>query len=220
MLFYAIPRRDTNALAHTLLKKFGSLGRLLRADARDIAHVDGIGEQSAILISLVGSLMLREASAPAGKTVRLKSIDAAIRYVQGLFEGKTEEQFYVVCLDAHCAVLHTELLSRGTATQAPVYVRHITESVIRSGADKVIVAHNHPGGNPQPSKKDIETTQRILLAMDALDIDLLDHIIVGAADAFSLAEKILLRGKYPEKDARLAQYGERVMQDLPSFLQR
>ncbi len=220
LLFYALPRRDTNALAHTLLEKFGSLDRLLHADIKDIARVDGIGEQSAILISLAGGLAARSASDKRGKAPKLKSIDIAINYVQTLFQRKTEEQFYVVCLDAHCAVLHTELLSRGTATEAPVYIRHITESVIRTGAHKVIVAHNHPGGSPQPSKKDIDTTQRILLAMNALGIDMLDHIIVGKNDAFSLAEKILLRGNYSEKDARIAQYSDRVMQELPSFTQR
>lgn len=214
LLFYALPRRDTNALAHTLLEKFGSLDRLLHADLKDVARIDGIGEQSAILISLVGGLMAKSSASGISKSPKLKSIDKAIRYIETLFKGKTEEYFYVVCLDAHCAVLHTELLSRGIATEAPVYVRNITESVVRTGANKVIVAHNHPGGSSQPSKKDIETTQRILLAMDALDIDMLDHIIVGKEDAFSLAEKILLRGNYPEKDARLAQYTDRVMQEL------
>ncbi|BDF58058.1 hypothetical protein CE91St36_08750 [Christensenellaceae bacterium] len=219
LLFYAIPRRDTNALAHILLEKFGSLERLFQADIKDIACIDGVGEQSALLIKLVFDLARRSAqTSPVAP--KLKSIDSAIRYAQDLLTDKTEEQFYVICLDAHFSVIHTELLSRGTATETPVYIRHITESVVRSGADKVIIAHNHPGGSAQPSKNDVETTQRILKAMDALEIGFLDHVIVGKADAFSIAEKLLLRSDYPEKDARFAQYSARVMQDLPSLFQR
>lgn len=220
LLFYALPRRDTNALSHTLLEKFGSLERLFQADVKDIAGIDGIGRQSAILIKLASDLARRSVQDDISKSPKLKSIDAAIRYAQALLADKTEEQFYVICLDAHFSVIHAELLSRGTATETPVYVRHITQSVIRTGADKVIVAHNHPGGSAQPSKNDIETTQRILKAMDALEISFLDHVIVGKSDAFSIAEKLLLRSDYPERDARFAQYSARVMQDFPSLFQR
>ena len=214
-MFYALPRRDTNALAHTLLQKFGSLENLFHADAADIARVDGIGEHTAVLIRLIADLYTRSMRDSYQARTKLDSIDAAIRYAQLLLENKAEEQFYVICLDAHCALRHTERLSRGIATETPVYIRHITESVIRSGAAKVIIAHNHPGGSALPSSQDGQTTKKVLQAMNALSIEFLDHIIIGDGDAFSFAEKILLHGGCREEEARIAQYAGRVMQDYP-----
>ncbi len=215
LLFYAIPRRDTNDLAHLLLQKFGSLAGLFNAELADIANVEGIGVRSAALIKLVPELTRKYwLSQSQEDQPKVSSILAAAEYARTLLHGKTSEHFYVVCLDAQYRVKSIDLLSRGTATEAPVYIRHITECVIRCGADKVFVTHNHPGGKPQPSKQDVATTMSILSAMDALCIEFLDHIIIAEQDFFSFAQNILQKRNYSIEDARAAQYSGSVMQYL------
>lgn len=216
LLFYAIPRRDTNELAHRLLHKFGSLKHVFDANAADLALVEGIGESAAALIKLQSELSRKYWLNDLAEGTKITSIESAIEYVKHLFRGKLQEEFYVICLDAHFRVRHTERLSRGTATEAPVYIRHITEVVIRTGTEKVMVAHNHPGGSCLASVSDIETTSHIFNAMHALSISFLDHIIIGTDDAFSFSERLLLQdedNKLTPKEARAAQYSGRVMQD-------
>ncbi|WP_330598660.1 RadC family protein [Christensenella tenuis] len=218
LLFFALPRRDTNALAHELLDRFGSLRNVFDADTADLARIKGIGENAAVLIKLQSELARKYWLADLAEQTTLSSIQSAIDYVSLLFRGKTREEFYVVCLDPHFRIRHTDRLSHGTATEAPVYVRHIMETVIRTGSEKILLAHNHPGGSAYPSDKDISITQQIASAMDAVSVSLLDHIIIGEKDAFSFSEKLLTLNNYPKDAARTAQYSGRVMQDLPQRL--
>lgn len=183
-----------------------------------MARIKGIGESAAVLIKLQSELARKYWLADLVEQTSLSSIQSAIDYVTLLFRGKSSEEFYVVCLDPHFRIRHTDRLSRGTSTETPVYVRHIMETVIRTGSEKILLTHNHPGGSAHPSDKDISITQQIAAAMDAVSVSLLDHIIIGEKDAFSFSEKLLTLNNYPKDSARTAQYSGRVMQELPSHL--
>ncbi|MEF9989751.1 MAG: DNA repair protein RadC [Christensenellaceae bacterium] len=214
LLFYALPQKDTNPIAHELLNQFGSLANVFDAEISDLISVDGIGEYSATLLHLVFEMSRKYWISRKKPDFKITSIASAAEYANVLLRGKSFENFYVICLDAQFHVKHTELLSRGTSTQAPVYIRHITESVIRSGTEKVLIAHNHPGGNAHPSKQDIDVTTKILQAMNALDIEFIDHIIVSDDDYFSFAETMLPKDHYSKEQARAAQYSGGVMQNF------
>ena len=218
LLFYALPRRDTNSLAHELLARFGSLKNIFDADAADIARIKGIGENAAVLIKLQSELARKYWLSDIEEHTMLSSIQSAIEYASLLLRGKTKEELYVVCLDPHFRVRHTDRLSRGSATETPVYVRQITETVIRTGAEKILLTHNHPGGSAHPSKKDLLITEQVVAAMDAISVSLLDHIIIGEHEAFSFSEKLLTLGGRPAANARAAQYSGHVMQELPAWL--
>lgn len=218
LLFYSIPRSDTNPPAHTLLEKFGSLRELLDADMADIKLIDGIGENSAMLIRLVSELSRRYFLHDKRQSFKITSIDSAEKYIRGYFTGRHYEEFYVFCVDAQYRIKSADKISTGTTKETAVYIRHIAQSVIRSGTEKILVAHNHPGGKASPSKNDIETTLRIKNAMDALSIDFLDHIIVGENDYFSFAAELQLDRGISQDEARAAQYSGGVMQSItPDF---
>lgn len=208
LLFYALPRRDTNALAHELLDRFGSLRNVFDADPADLAQTAGIGESAAVLIKLQSELARKYWLKDMEEQAALSSVQAAIDYAGLLFRGKMKEELYIVCLDPRFRVRHTERLSRGSATEAPVSIRQVMEVVVRTGAEKILLAHNHPGGSAQPSKKDIAMTRQVAAAMDTVSVTLLDHIIIGEKDAFSFSEKMLSpadavhAAQYPPPDSQ------------------
>jgi len=191
-LFFSIPRKDTNVIAHQLLKKFGSLTGVFDADPKDLAKTSGIGENSSILLSLIPSLTRRYALDRWGKRPVLDGTAKAGEYVLSLFAGRTYEAFYIICLDSQLGVIFPALLNEGTINQAPVYPRVIVETALRHKAHSVILAHNHPGGSTKPSQQDIEVTKRVKRALESIEISVLDHIIAAGTQYVSLAEKGLV----------------------------
>ncbi|KGP75823.1 DNA repair protein RadC [Desulfosporosinus sp. Tol-M] len=192
LLFYAIPRKDTNELAHSLINKYGSLSGVLEADPKDLAKTPGLGENSAILLALIPSLARIYLKDRWGTRPTLDSTAKAGEYVLTLCAGRTYEVFYLICLDAQHKVIYPALVHEGTIDQAPVYPRVIVETALRHKAHSVILAHNHPGGSPTPSPQDIEVTKRIQVALEQISISVLDHIIASGEDYVSCAEKGLL----------------------------
>lgn len=192
LLFYCIPMKDTNELAHKMIKEFGSLAGLLEADPKDICRRCGTSENTAILVSLIPSLARRYFRGKWGDKPVLNSSSMAGEYVVSLFTGRTYEVFYVICLDAQNRVNYAALVHEGTINEAPVYPRLIVETALRHQANSVILAHNHPGGSLQPSSDDIQVTKKIKMALEAISIGVIDHIIIAGDKYTSFAEKGLL----------------------------
>lgn len=192
LLFYVIPRKDTNPIAHQLIEKYGSLAAVLEADPKDLASISGIGNNTAVLLSLIPSLARIYFKDKWRDKPLLNSSSKAGEYMVSLFAGRNYEVFYVICLDAQNRVNYAALVHEGTINEAPVYPRLIVETALRHQANSVILAHNHPGGTLQPSSADIEVTKRITAALDAISISVVDHIIVAGDRHLSLAEKGLI----------------------------
>ncbi|MDD2234762.1 MAG: DNA repair protein RadC [Desulfitobacteriaceae bacterium] len=192
LLFYAIPRKDLNELAHSLINKYGSLAGVLEADPKDLAKTPGLGLNSAILLALIPSLTRIYLKDRWGTRPTLDGTIKAGKYILTLFAGRTYEVFYVICLDAQHQVIYPALVHEGTIDQAPVYPRLIVETALRHKAHSVILAHNHPGGNPTPSPQDIDVTKRIQSALEQISVTVLDHIIAIGEKYVSCAERGLL----------------------------
>ncbi len=192
LLFYGIPMRDTNELAHKMIKEFGSIATLFESDPRDISERCGISEHTAILVSLIPSLARRYFKGKWGDKPVLNSSTKAGEYAVSLFAGRVYEVFFVICLDAQNRVNYPALVHEGTINEAPVYTRVIVEVALRHQASNIILAHNHPGGTLQPSKADIEVTKKIFAAVEAISIKVMDHIIVAGDRYYSFAEKGIL----------------------------
>jgi DNA repair protein RadC len=188
LLFYTIPMKDTNELAHQLIDRFGSLSGVFDARAEDLCGVAGITENSGILLSLMPSLTRRYQQQKVADKQLLNSTTKASEYVRALFTGRLYEVFYVICLDSQNRVNHTALLHEGTINEAPVYPRLIVETALRHQATSIILAHNHPGGSKRPSQADVDVTRTIKNATEAIAIKVVDHIIVAGDDTFSFAE--------------------------------
>ena len=194
LLFYGIPRKDTNVIAHRLMEHFGSLSAVMEADCGAVAKAGGITDYAAALLCMAPSLSRRYIQDRWKDKPCLDSTMKAGEYAVALFIGRQRESFHVICLDAQCRVTKSELVCEGTLNEVPIYPRSIIEAVLRHNAISVILAHNHPGGTPKPSRADIDVTARLKDALNAIAVKLVDHIVVAGCSYISLAEQGLLDG--------------------------
>ncbi len=188
LLFYALPQRDTNELAHKLIDRFGSLSRVFDTDPKDLQSIGGISENTSALIALIPQLSrIYQKDRMRSMTV-VDSSTKACEYVQTLFTGRLYEAFFVICMDKNNKIQHEVKVCEGTIDEVPCYPRLVMETVLRHQAQKVIFAHNHPSGKRNPSTNDIEYTQVLARVLSDVDIELVDHIIVGADGYISMAD--------------------------------
>lgn len=188
LLAYAIPRKDTNAIAHRLIDRFGSFDRVLEADMRLLCEVEGIGEYSACLIKLAYETAGYYERCRCRPGFVASSTEAMLKYASSLFAGETAEVLYALCLDSSLKLINAAELARGSVGETAAPVRRVVEAAALSRAAVVILAHNHPGGYPTPSGEDIAFTKDCMKALATLDIPLADHVIVGSRGAVSMAE--------------------------------
>ena len=195
LLFYALPYRDTNEIAHRLLQYFGSFSGVLDADYHELCRIPGVGPNTAVLLCTLPEFFRRYQQDHMGPKVSLQRVKDAGEYAVGLFIGCKYERFYLLCLDLQGKLIKAALLGEGTLDQVSVYPRIAAETALRYRAEAVVLTHNHPTGSLQPSADDLQVTKRIALALSAIDIDVLDHIIVGGERYVSLADMGLMKGK-------------------------
>ena len=188
LLFYAIPRRDTNPIAHELLSHFGSLEAVFEASADELSLVEGMGECAASLLKLIPEVSRRYSIDKAEKELILNSTTAAGNYLLPRFMYERDEVVYVICLDAKNKVLCCRELFRGAPNMAEISIRKIIELVIAKNATGIIISHNHISGIAVPSMEDEETTRRIGVAMRNMGVKLIDHIIIAGNDFVSMAD--------------------------------
>ncbi len=196
LLSYSIPRADTNPIAHALLQRFGSLREVFQANVYELMQTPGVGEKSAILLSLTGT-MLRRSEGSKVRTQKLSTPVEAMNYCRGLFIGEKYEAMYILSLDKNFKLLFCDKISSGTLNETAVYPRVIVESALRHSANSVLLTHNHPSGDATPSVQDIDTTMLILKALEPIGIRLHDHIIIGKDGAFSMTRNALIENEAP-----------------------
>lgn len=193
LLFYAIPRKDTNEIAHSLINRFGSISGVLDASVEDLVKVKGITENTAALIKLTVPLariyMCDRYEAPA----QFKSIEDLGNFLIAHYFGYKEEVFSVTCFDSCGHLLGHEIIEYGDISSVGVSTRKIVESVFKCNGANAVISHCHPDGLALPSKADINITQMIGNALKAIGVKLCDHIIVAGNDFVSLAQSAKYR---------------------------
>ncbi len=182
LLFYAVPRKDTNPLAHALLDRFGSLDYVLSATEEELCEVSGISRKTAALLMMVPQLARMAEVSRANRIVEIKSSMDAIQYLIPRFRYERDEVFILLCLDGQKRITHTETLYRGVVNAVNFDVRKVVETALKRKAVSVIVAHNHPDGPVRPSREDDTATQSIYRALLAVGITLYDHVIIAGDD--------------------------------------
>ena len=188
LLFYAIPQKDTNPTAHALLEHFGSLSQVLDAEVEELKKVPGIGDHTATLLRLVTELARFYQVDSAQRTQVLTSLDACGAYLVPRFFGRKVETVFLLCLDAKCKVLCCREIGEGSVNAASISVRKVVEAALSANATSVVLAHNHPSGVALPSADDVQTTHRIAAALSAVEVKLIDHIVVAEGDFISMAQ--------------------------------
>ena len=186
LLFYALPRVDTNPVAHRLLEKFGTLEAVFSASVQELTQVEGIGENAALLLNLLPQLYRR--SCIRGEDVILDSAEKTGEFFLRRYEGLKREVMYQVCLDMKYKVIHCVEVGKGSSFKTDVSVREIVGNAILYKAAAVLLAHNHPSGVALPSREDEVATLQIRDALSAIGVELLDHVIVADGDFVSLAD--------------------------------
>ena len=188
LLFYSIPQKDTNPIAHKLIEHFGSLSQVLEAPTEELIQIGGIKEHSAALLNLINEMSRFYLVDRAKREKVLPTLDDCARYLQPYFYGRSVETVFLLCLDAKCKVIRCKNMGEGSVNVAEISTRKIVETAIREGATTVVLAHNHPSGIAIPSPEDIQTTRRIAAALQSVEIQLADHIVVADGDYVSMAQ--------------------------------
>ena len=191
LLYYAIPRRDTNELAHRLLQTFGSLRSVLSASPEELQKVEGVGENVAVFLTLLPALESRMRQDIFRDRI-LNSVESAGAFFLYLLASERREVLYQVNLDVKGKLLNYRRLSSGTAAMTPVSVREVMENALHADASRVLLGHNHPSGVALPSEEDRQVTLQIQQALATLDIVLSDHIVVADGDFVSMAASGML----------------------------
>ena len=188
LLYYAIPRRDTNPIAHALMERYDSLSGVLNAPVEDLEKVEGIGESAAILLSLVSRLSRKARIADASRETILNSSERAGAYLLERFAGERRELVFLLCLDRNGRLLACKRLAEGDVASADLNIRKVVETALLTSASAVILAHNHPSGVAVPSSSDEAATRQVAEALRTIGVRLVDHIVVADRDFVSMAD--------------------------------
>ncbi|MBO5797074.1 MAG: hypothetical protein J6R77_01880 [Clostridia bacterium] len=179
LLFFGIPRKDTNELAHRLLNTFGSLSDLMSATYEELVAVPGMPPNAAVLIRVFNGVM-NECQREQFSTERLLNTrERLANFAMRLFVGMETEQVHLICMDNKGRVLAHGQLSEGSATAAQINTRQALQLALRCNATTVVLTHNHPGGLVTPSREDIDTTAAMIRLFDQVGVQMVDHVIVA-----------------------------------------
>ncbi|MBQ8409126.1 MAG: DNA repair protein RadC [Clostridia bacterium] len=179
LLFFPLPRVNTNEIAHDLLQEAGSLQRLPDLDDVKLKQVKGIGKRSALFFLLIFELFKRVTNDRREPQIRFDSFDKVSDFLMRRYAGLHEEQFCALFLDGKLRLLKFEVFSKGSVNAAGINPRAIAYAAARCGASCVIIAHNHPNGYSAASDEDLAITEATRQVLSAIDVSLIEHIIIG-----------------------------------------
>ena len=190
LLFYAIPRKDVKETAYALLNRFGSLEGVFNADIKELVKVEGVGENTAILINLFKNIDSRLIKNKNRAVKKLDDSKTAMEFVKNELSNLIREEIIVITLDNSLNVISVNNVSHGVSNFASVEPYKIMECVFKDNASNIIIAHNHPKGNVEPSVEDIDFTLEIIQLCRKVKVLVNDHIIVGNGKALSMVSDI------------------------------
>ena len=198
LLFYCVPRKDTNDLAHRLLNHFGSFDKVIDATQEQLEQVDGVGPQVSAFLSMLPQLSRYYHNIKKNrKDAIMTNINDCGDFMLPKFMNQRNEMVYLLCMDAKRKVLSCDFIGEGSVNSANVPVRRIVETALNAGASVAVIAHNHPSGLALPSGEDVQTTKLLARALRTVDVILSDHLVFADNEFVSLAQS----GYYdPERD--------------------
>ena len=186
LLFYTNPRIDVKPIAKNLTNNFeNSISKLLHAEINELKKIDGVGDSFICLLKLVKELNLRASYEKLSSQIIIESFDTLTEYLQNVFKGKKVEEFRVIFLNSKNKIISDVLLTEGTVNKTAIYPREIVKKALELSSSSVIISHNHPSGDPTPSKADIEITSTLLQSLKTVEIKLWDHVIIADQSLFS-----------------------------------
>jgi len=188
LLFYCIPVIDTKELAKNILKKYKTLANVFDASAEELMNIDGVGENSAIFLTMIPKLSKIYETSKWNRMTCLDSIEMLGEYAVSMFKDSKNEEFALICLDANRCVHWSGVIIRGTVDSVEAYPRVVADEALKHNAINVVFTHNHPGGTLAPSMADKNATEALVKVLKGIGIEVLDHIIVSGSRYFSMRE--------------------------------
>ncbi len=179
VLFLAKPRAEVKPLAKALITRFGSFADVISADAKELVAVKGVGENTAVALKTIRAAAIRLAREQVMNQPVISSWQKLLDYCRASLAFAKTEEFRVLFLDRKNVLIADEMQQTGTVDHTPVYPREVVKRALDLGASAIIMVHNHPSGDPTPSKGDIEMTKEVREACEKLGISLHDHLIIG-----------------------------------------
>ncbi len=186
LLFYGLPYKDTNDLAHELINRFGSLDKVFEASVDDLCSVNGVGKNVATLIKLIPDLSRYYDMLKNKPRSKFSNPDEIASFVMSRYKYMSEEVFSLLCLDSDNKFLAMTEISRGTVNATEISTRRAVDAALKAKASAVVMVHNHPSGNPTPSVNDLATTRALKDAFSLINVRLIDHIIVTDSEHCSM----------------------------------
>ncbi len=190
LLTFVKQRVDTKPLAKQLIKKYGTIEEILKADIKDLKETEGVGDVTAVFLNFIGDIAACSFKDKAEKQkISFKNKNQLISYLRNDIGFSKNEEFKVLFLNSVNEIIETEILFTGTIDKSAVYPRKILERALYHNARSIVFVHNHPSGNVSPSEKDIELTEEMKKFFKIVDINVLDHIIITKNSHFSFLEE-------------------------------
>lgn len=190
LLTFVKQRVDTKPLAKQLIKKYGTIEEILKADIKDLKETEGVGDITAVFFNFIGDIAACSFKDKAEKQkISFKNKNQLISYLRNDIGFSKNEEFKVLFLNSVNEIIETEILFTGTIDKSAVYPRKILERALYHNARSIVFVHNHPSGNVSPSQKDIELTEEMKKFFKIVDINVLDHIIITKNSHFSFLEE-------------------------------
>lgn len=187
MLFYSIPREDTNELAHKLINHFGSFEEVFKADIEQLKRVDGVGENTAIMIAAMGETFSRISKAKPPKKRVYKNTEDLKQLAVSILQGKSKEEVVLLCFDETKKLKHYVTISSGDKVSSEIDMKLIIKNLVDTDSSIAVLAHNHPVSSAEPSAYDIDSTRMVCVTLRKIGYALADHIIVGEnGEAYSM----------------------------------
>ncbi|MBR2875762.1 MAG: RadC family protein [Clostridia bacterium] len=195
LLFYSIPREDTNEIAHRLLNEFGSFTNIIKASPKKLSSVMGIGENTAILLSAMGELCSRAVKEDIIKKPSYKKDEDLYKLISSFYLNEENEKLSIACFDSGMKLKGIDFISEGDSIRTDFDFKVFLSKVIEYDPAFVVLAHNHPGAESAPSAADIDTTASASVTLRKIGVVLADHIIIGKDSVYSM-----------RKDMRFSQF--------------
>lgn len=192
LLYAYIPRKDTNEIAHKLIDEFGSLHKVFNADIERLMKVKGITANIAVYLNSLSGVSRMYIKGNVDNEVVLNNVSDCIEFLEPIMSTLKREEVHILAKNARNKLLKHEVLSKGTVTETVLYIRHITDMALKNEASSIVIAHNHPSGEPYASEADKQVTSQVALALSLIDIRLDDHIIIAKNGNYSFRREGLL----------------------------
>lgn len=196
LLFYCVPRQDTNPLAHRLIDHFGSFAQVMEATPEQLKKVPGVGDSVATFLTLIHASGRYYKKSGSQNIKIANTIEDCGRFLMPCLYNRRNETVFLLCLDAKSKVLACKEVGEGSVNSAAVPIRRIVEMALDANATSVVLAHNHPSGIAVPSNEDQYTTHRLAMALRGVDIVLVDHLVCADGEYTSLVQS----GMYNPQD--------------------